>query len=222
MSALGQRILDAIDARTLRERLLLLAAAVAVIVLLTDVLFVSPAQKRLRSDNTQLAAVRAELATLDASIAPLQRQLEQDPDEDTRRRIETLDAEIVTERNRLASAVARFIDPVQMNRVLQTLVSGHQGLELVAVRSVPASPLLSGDGDDAASPSGGAAQVWRRPVEVELSGGYSAMLAYLRALETLPWELRWDVLTVSVENDEAPRFTLRLHTLSLTSEWIGG
>jgi MSHA biogenesis protein MshJ len=222
MSSLYRRILDAIDARRLRERVLLLAASAAVIVLLTDALFISPAQKRLRSDKTQLATVRAEIAALDASIAPMQRQLEHDPDDDTRHRIDTLNASIATERDRLASAVARFIDPVQMNRVLQTLVSGHQGLELLAVRSVPPSLLLSDNAADTGSPRGDTLQVWRRPVEVELSGGYAAMLAYLRALEALPWELRWDALTVSVESDAPPRFTLRLHTLSLTSEWIGG
>lgn len=221
MTTFLKRILGAIDARTLRERVLLLGASVVVIVLLADALFVSPAQKRLHGDKAQLVAAHTEIATLKEAISALESQLQNDPDEDTRRRIDALDRAVVAEQERLASAVARFIDPVQMNRVLQALVTGHEGLELVAVRSATPTLLLEDESTEEA-PQTGSMQVWQRPVEVELAGGYAAMLAYLRALETLPWELRWDRLTVAVEADTPPRFTLRLHTLSLTSEWIGG
>lgn len=221
MNGFYKRILEAIDARTLRERILLLGVSAAVIVLLAEALFVSPAQDRLRSDKLQIETARSEIATLSATISTLERQLAIDPNEDSRERIDALGARVTAERDRLASAVARFIDPVQMNHVLRALVTEHSGLELIALRSVSPTLLMANENNEQTTRDD-TLQVWQRPVEIELSGAYAAMLAYLQALESLPWELRWDQLTVAVEADAPLHFTLRLHTLSLTSEWIGG
>ena len=76
-------------------------------------------------------------------------------------------------------------------------------------------------GTDAARPNEARTQVWKRGVELQLRGDYGALLAYLRAVEQLPWQLNWDLLSVHSERHLEAEFILRLHTLSLEEDWIG-
>ena len=54
-----------------------------------------------------------------------------------------------------------------------------------------------------------------------LEGSYLDCLAYLQAVERLPWHLYWS--RIEFKEDDYPRnaIMLELRTLSLDKEWIG-
>lgn len=220
-------LLRRIDARSLRERAMLLAAALAAVVLLADTLFIEPARRAYAADQNRLSEARTRLAALQHQESDLQGRIAIDPDADLKARLTVLRNELAQADAHLAEAVARFISPAQMSGVLRALVTRTGGLQLEGLRSLPATrigpePALAEDvADSAPAAQPARTQVWKRGVELQLRGDYKALLAYLQALEQLPWLLNWDLLAVSGEGYPGALFTLRLHTLSLEEDWIG-
>ncbi len=225
------KLLAAIDARSLRERVLIMAALIALVVVMADTTFISPARKAQQNDAKRSSQVQLELGQLDQQIAQMQTRGRLDPNVETLARLNAIEQEVVAQRTRLAGAVEQFITPSEMNRVLHALVSSTTGLSLQGLRSLPPES-LSRQPDDAAPAqdesdtnilADGVPTIWRRGAEIELSGDYNALLTYIRAIEAMPWRLNWDSLTIvsDSENGAPQRFVLRLHTLSLSEEWIG-
>lgn len=74
---------------------------------------------------------------------------------------------------------------------------------------------LSADDD----PSG--VTFYRHGLEIEVEGSYAACLAYLNAIEALPWRLYWQVLELDVIDYPQNRIRIEVGTLSLDEGWIG-
>lgn len=239
MKALWLSLLQRIDARSLRERVMLLVVALAAVVALADTLFIDAARRVHSADQARLADAHARLAALQAQEAELRARLAVDPDAGIKTRLGTLRRELNQADARLAAAVARFISATEMSRVLRALVTRTGGLRLEGLRSLPPSPIDTGAiaatkdtpggttrkagkaSTNAARPNDTRTQVWKRSLELQLRGDYGALLAYLRAVEQLPWQLNWDLLSVRSQRYPEAEFTLRLHTLSLEEDWIG-
>lgn len=235
MKALWLSLLQRIDARSLRERVMLLVVALAAVVALADTLFIDAARRAHGTDQARLADAHARLTALQAQEAELQARLAVDPDAGVKARLGALRRELGQADTRLAAAVARFISATEMSRVLRALVTRTGGLRLEGLRSLPPSRIDTGtvaakDAPGSATREGGTGmarpdeartQVWKRGVEMQLRGDYGALLAYLRAAEQLPWQLNWDLLSVRSERYPEAEFILRLHTLSLEEDWIG-
>lgn len=235
MKALWLGLLARIDARSLRERVMLLAVALAAIGLLADTLFIDAARRAYAADQARLAEARTRLASLQVQEGELHARLAVDPDAALKVRLGVLRKEVAQADGRLAAAVARFISATEMSRVLRALVTQTGGLRLEGLRSLPPSRIdtrvdtRTSAGAAAAKDAAEAVeagetsrtQVWKRGVELRLRGDYAALLAYLRAVEQLPWQLNWDLLSVRSETYPEAEFILRLHTLSLEEDWIG-
>ena len=63
--------------------------------------------------------------------------------------------------------------------------------------------------------------MYRHGLQLELEGSYLATLAYLKALQALPWEFYWDEVRLQVDKYPTAKITIVVHTLSLTEGWIG-
>jgi MSHA biogenesis protein MshJ len=59
------------------------------------------------------------------------------------------------------------------------------------------------------------------PVELVIEGRYLDIVAYLRALEGLPWRFYWRVLQLETKTYPLNRVRIELSTVSLDKEWIG-
>jgi MSHA biogenesis protein MshJ len=62
--------------------------------------------------------------------------------------------------------------------------------------------------------------LYRHGVEITLQGGYSDMLDYMAALESMPSQLFWAKAKLEAEDYPRARLTLVLYTLSLDQKWI--
>ncbi len=65
-----------------------------------------------------------------------------------------------------------------------------------------------------------AGMVYRHGVEVTISGSYLDLMAYLNALEALPWHMFWGRVELDAEQYPKVNLTLRLYTLSLDAAWL--
>jgi MSHA biogenesis protein MshJ len=75
----------------------------------------------------------------------------------------------------------------------------------------------AGNSAGAASGSG----PYLHPVELVVEGRYLDVVAYLRALEGLPWRFYWRVLQLETKTYPLNRVRIELSTVSLDKEWIG-
>jgi MSHA biogenesis protein MshJ len=217
-----------IDALTLRERLMVFAAALALSVYALFALGVEPAQRqqrvllaRIQAERTQLVALKGEQqAIVSASAAP--KAAADRKREALLRRIEEVDEAL--------KALHKTLVPAQrVNLLLQEMLKRDARLQLVSLRTIAATPLIAekAKAPAPAVPPGAAAKggfvqnnIYKHGVEITVRGGYEDLYEYLARLEASQWRMFWDRAQLSVENHPRLTLTLTIYTLSLDKAWL--
>ena len=226
MSFWLRNLMDRYEQLSVRERLLVLAALLAVILVIWDGVLMGPSERERKQRGAQVQGLAAEVSGLEQSIEAISAQGVIDPNEATRKDIEKLRKEIPELDAQLAGATSGLIDPREMTRVLEQLLARTSRLQLRALRTLPpaavVAPASTPAADAAAAPvQAGAAQIYKHGLELELTGTYLDILRFLQALESLQWRFFWDRIEFSVEEHPRARVKLTLYTLSLQEGWIG-
>jgi len=226
-----------IDALTLRERVIVFALAVVVLITLVNQALLDPLfreQKRLsqqiQQDQQKIAALRTQIQ------ANLQIQAI-DPDALNRETLRKLTEQMKQMQAELKEMQKGLVSPDKMPELLESILRQNGRLRLVALKTLPSQSLTdAGKAEGSAPNSQGVASgvpaeskdktavpiapVYKHGVEVVVQGGYLDMLAYMAALERLPWQLFWAKAKLdSVEYSKAT-LTLTLYTLSLDKKWL--
>lgn len=211
---------ERIDARTLRERLLIFGMAALVLVTLVTTLALDPAQAKRKLLQQQLTEQQARIAASQAQIQALVVARSTDPDAANRARLEELKNKIAASNVRLASFQQGLVSSDRMAAVLQDLLSRNRALKLVSLRTLPVSTLLDEavKGDVKLADAQGA--IYKHGVEVTVEGSYADLLTYATELEALPWQVFWGGANLSVQAYPVSRLTLTLYTMSLEKTWL--
>ena len=223
-----------------RERLLLIGAAAAVVLMLADALWLGPALTQYRAAQRQqleagmaLGALQAEVRTLAERNAALARQ-QQSELSHWRQRVRDGDSALRRHQDSL-------VGPDRMLELLEQLLARHGQVRVRAMQSLGRSDLLAaqpggppGPARPAAAPTalptGPAApaadappvlpSLYRHGVELVLEGGFSDLLQTLKALESLPQHVLWGSLSLRVEQHPRSVLTLRVYTISRDRHWL--
>jgi MSHA biogenesis protein MshJ len=213
-------LIDRFDQLSLRERVIVLVAALLLIALIWDSTFMAPLDKERKSRMQQIDALRAEISGLDQSIEALVAQGAADPKPSSDATADTLRAEIKDIERRLAGVTSGLIAPKEMSHVLEQVLARASRMRLHGLRTLPPEGVVA-PGSDAAGAAAQSAQIYKHGVELDLSGSYLDTLYFLQALEALPWRFFWDRIEFTVEEYPRGRVKLRLYTLGLEEGWIG-
>ena len=213
----------AFDGRVRRERLLLIGAGVAVIWMLADTVWLSPAFKSWSVSRARHATAVASLQRLNAEI--VQRSNE------TRSAEQQLNNEVAQWRARVAqgdTALRAFgstlVSAPEMVPMLDRLLVQVGGVRLRAMQSLPRTevgapaPAVGAKASAAEARANGA--LYRHGVELTVEASYADVLAYLRAIEAMPQRVLWGSLQLKVEQHPKVVVTLRLYTLSQDRSWL--
>lgn len=198
---------ERIDALSLRERLLVLAALAALLFTAWQTLLMDPLEARRRQADSRLASLRdgggdeADIAA-HALTAALERERA------LRGRLEHLRGEI-------RKASGAVVPPSQMTAVLQEVLSRQRGLTLHSLRKLPPAPVIPAEGDAAPQPP------FMQPLELVVDGDFASISAYLRDLESLPWGLYWRALDIDASGWPRNRARIEIGTLSASTAWMG-
>jgi MSHA biogenesis protein MshJ len=230
-----------IDALTLRERVLLFAAASAVVVLIAYFAGLGPMLAAQSTLRVQIRQQQNNLAGLDGEIEQKVKEYQRDPDARTRERLATVQAESVKLGDSLRAMQKGLVAPERMAPLIDTILRSNGRLQLVSMKTLPVGSLndaAKADTPNAAAPAATPASaalppkadvkvepkpgslLYRHGVEISVRGNYLDMINYMAALESLPTQLFWGGARLEVEEYPAARLTLTLYTLSLDPKWM--
>lgn len=209
------------DAMTVRERMLVLAAALTATGMLWTLAVLDPINARQRALNDEKISLEAALGgTLDA--APDATGLALEREKKLQATLDDYDA-------KLTSTSHGLVPPERMVQVIHDVLDRQRGVRLLSMRNLPLTSLIQPAPPTAAAADQMDVQAdapvetgpYMHPVEIVLEGRYLDVLAYLRALEALPWRFYWKVLELHSDNYPSNVVRIELGTLSMDEEWLG-
>lgn len=223
MKALWLKLSGRIDGMTLRERIAIFLAAVAVVLFVINALVLEPLSARnkaladqIRQQNQMVEAANMEIDVRMAAFGA-------NPDQATLQKLAEMNRKAVLLAGSLRTMQHGLVAPEKMGVLMQQLLRSNGKLKLVSLRTLPVSGLGGKDAKDAkdAKPASGQRDLlYQHGVEVVLQGAYLDMLDYMEALEGLPQQLFWGRAQLDARSYPASTLTLTLYTLSLDEKWM--
>lgn len=210
------------DAMTMRERGLISAAALALLLILWNTLLMKPLnarQQALQNEQDEISTSMASTATaMESAMEPTNTAMAQ---------LQSAKSELSQVDNQLATTIAGMISPQHMASVIQDVLRQQHGLTLVSLHNQPVMPLITSP--DPQTPTADAANPipsvktgpYVHPLEVVVDGNYADIVAYLKALETMKWHVYWNRLELQTKHYPDNRVQIEMSTLSLDDTWLG-
>ena len=248
MKARLQALANRINARTLRERIMLFAAAAAAIVFLLFALYLNPLLAKRAALRAQVAQQRDNIVGIDGEISGTLQAFALDPNAAANARLAALNAETAQLSASLRAMQKGLVAPERITPLLESILKANGRLQLVSMKTMPPSPFSDGafplkprtatpgmatlapmaasvvPASPAPAPVPAPATpsdlLYRHGVELTVRGNYLDMVNYLDALEALPTQLFWGRAALEVEEYPNARLTLTVYTLSLDKKWM--
>ena len=235
-----KELLARIDSLSIRERGIILLAALCLMYYAWIQLFMQPLSVRERNLGYAIQQRKADEITLNADIQTIIARSRLDPNQESREKVEALHAELAAIENRVRHTTEHLVAPDRMAGVLRTILNQTGGLNLLELRGTGAESLVGDTGKEAkaGSPpkSTGKAEpakpdvavhgsvlnsAYRHGLVIKFSGDYMSTLKYIRKLEGLSWGFFWDSLDFEVKEYPDATASITVYTLSLDRNWIG-
>lgn len=220
VNALGGQLSRARDRYgefSLRERLLVLAALMALSWMLWSLLLATPLSLEQSTLLRERQVFEQRIAAALALRDELEAQLADNPSERLAGERASLERRLAALEEQLAAVLGSFVPPQAMADLLEDVLAGRPELELLRLEKLPVETLETAADDAEAAPPA----LYRHPLRLELAGAYLDVLAYLQALEALPWQLGWRRLDYAVDDYPRARVVLEVETLSEQRSWLG-
>jgi MSHA biogenesis protein MshJ len=210
-------VIERLDALTLRERVIIFGAGVALVYIAWQWLLMDPLAARTKVAERHLADARQHMSMMDqigaaSSLNPAMAAVARN--RALTERLAALDAE-------LSSVAQGYVAPERMTELLKQLLAEQHGLKLVSLANltveslshplgaVPDAPLAADDRGP-----------FLHPVEMVVEGDYGSVVAYLRALEALPWRIHWQQVELTAGDYPVNRVRIVIGALSLSRYWM--
>jgi len=236
------QIIARLDALTLKERVLIATSVLLSVALGWHALLLEPLDVRKRALVAEIATGADALQRMEAVSNELIAGAHVDPDASTRQLIAARDLELHALAASVEAKVGRVVPPAQMAQVLETVLSRFRELEFLGLEGLGVEPLvepvevaaetqpdLAPTADRPGAPrelivaaaGTGPRTAYRHGIRIRFAGSYLATIAYLQALEAMPWGFFWD--RVELETRDFPRVegSIVVYTVSLEEGWIG-
>ena len=197
------------DKMSLRERALVCLAVLGAVVGLWDTMLMQP----LRNERN---ALTQELTSFNETVSASQTAAEADPRRAAMVRAGELQTQTHAVDEQLASTAAGFVPAQRMVEVVHDVLSQQRGLKLISLRNLPVASLVPPAENEVLGTA-----PYVHPIEVVIEGEYGEVLAYLEALEALPWRFRWKLLDLTTKQYPVNRVRIELSTLSMDKTWLG-
>ncbi len=220
-----QKLAARFDALAVRERALILVAAVVGTALVYDTLATRPLELRAKRLMQQIAETRQNIKLAANTLGS--QEAVADPDTVKRSYRDALRKQLAEIDQSMLGLQRGLVPPEKMAKLLEEMLGRSGGLQLVSLRTLPVQRVDTQDA--AAKPADKGAKtgprepertIYQHGVEVTLQGSYPELLEYLAQLEKLSWQMFWGRINVDTEQYPRLRVTLIVQTLSLNKAWL--
>ena len=206
-----------LDALSLRERVLVFGAGVAILYVAWQSLLMEPLTARAKVAEQHLADARRQMTMsdeIDAAAA-------HDPAVQAALRNRSLATRLAELDSALNSVAQGYVAPERMTELLRTLLGKQQGLTLVSLANMPVESLSPPPASKAAAAIAPDDRgPFLHPVEMVVEGDYGSVVSYLRALEAMPWRIHWQRVELSAGDYPVNRVRIVIGALSLSRYWM--
>lgn len=222
-----QNLMEQIDSRVLRERVLIFFTVLAVIFLFWQLVLQSRIDQTTKTLEAEQAQLTTEQQMLDSKIATLTLQMASDPAIAKRKNISDLQANVAQVEARLAGLSQGLISAELLPNVLQDVLARTTSVQLLQVRTFPASelqlesPLLNARANTTSDTSASGTGVYKHSVMIRVSGTYAELVKLLQDIESLQWKFYWDSLNYTVKQYPNAEIDIQVFTLSSEEGLLG-
>ncbi len=236
MKQYWQKLAARIDARNMRERVMIFAAAAIVLLSLVNNLLLDPLFSKQNQLSQKLKQDQAQLAALQSAIQQKISSKQTDPDVSNRSRLAQLKLQSAQMNEQLREMQKGLVSPDKMSSLLEDILRRNGRLRLISLKTMSPSSLNpvsppevknTTEKSDAApmpkdqtDPNAADGAVYKHGVEIVVEGGYLDILNYMAELETMPWQLYWGKAKLQVGEYPQATLSLTLFTLSLDKKWL--
>ncbi len=219
-----EKLAKKIDDLSLRERTIIFIAAAFLLVTLINAIFLDPLLAEQKRLSLQVVQQQEKMKEIQANLAALVQAKNNDAHSPVREQITKLQQQLNEGEAYLKDRRDKLVPPEKMGELLQNVLSKDGRLQMVALETLPATPLIEVSPAKqevaTAKPAVPERQIYKHGVKITVRGSYADMLQYLAALEKLPTQMFWGAARMSVSRYPAVELTLTLYTLSLDSTWL--
>lgn len=225
-----------IDARTERERGLLFAVVLSVLLLLSMQFVISPLLKQQTAINQKIQQNSTLMETLTKELSHLQNTQHADVNAGIKLQLAEHKKMLAVRDEKLLRFQKSLVASDKIDLLLESILKKNQHLRLVSLKSFPVADVMNGETkleQVLASPASSSAAsseqklvqapqrgLFKHEVEIVVEGNYLDMLAYLKNLEAMPERLYWSRSNLQVLEYPKSRLSLRVFTLSLERKWL--
>ncbi|MFK5914177.1 MAG: hypothetical protein QM484_07365 [Woeseiaceae bacterium] len=205
-----------------RERISVLLLTIVAIGIIFLELIITPVMNKSEIVANQVISLQTQTKQLEAQVIILKSKKNRDPDFEEKQKIKLLDEQLENINAQLKEKMHGLIEPKQMAKVLELVLTQNTDLTLQRVESLGAVPLqaemVTKDNEKSVNKNLG---IYRHGLKIEFTGSYLSTLKYLKALDKLPWNFYWDILELNVDKYPTSNIVITVHTLSFHEGWIG-
>jgi MSHA biogenesis protein MshJ len=215
------KIVAKVDGMSLRERVLIFAAAAFLVVSLIDSFFLNPLLVQQKKLSAQVIQQQEKMKEVQAQLGALLQAKQADASSPQRERIRQLRQQIADGDTYLKERRDKLVPPEKMAALLEQVLNRNGRLQLVAMNTLPVTPFIEQSAEaTAARADGQERQMYKHGVQITLRGSYADLTQYLTALEQLPTRMFWGMAKMNVVQHPTVELTLTLYTLSLDKTWL--
>jgi MSHA biogenesis protein MshJ len=242
MKQMWQRLAHRVDSRNIRERGLLFAVLVIIVIAVTNGLVFKSMIAQQHQLERQMQEDRKVVQTIQTEIEKMVTPASVDPDAENRAKLAKLKADADAADDAVRNLQQGLVSPDQIGKILENILE-HQGkLKLISLKKLPLESLAASSSStppsgpataapeskvadrtpnkSTMSPGGPADSIYKHGVEITVRGQYFDILEYLIALEKMPNQVFWANAKLQVKEYPNATLTLDLFTLSLEKKWL--
>lgn len=220
-----ENISSRVDAMSLRERAMIFAAVAFLLVSLVNTFLLDPMLLKQKNLSNQVVQQQEKMKEIQAQIDAIQQARSTQGSSPQHQQIKRLKQELAEGETYLKGNRENLVQPEKMADLLRQVLSKNANLQLLALQTLPVTPLLEKENaqpDTVAAAKAVASenQIFKHGVEMTVRGNYLDLLQYLNSLERLPTQMFWGKVKMDVVQYPAAELTLTLYTLSLDKIWL--
>ncbi|MEN0035813.1 MAG: MSHA biogenesis protein MshJ [Cellvibrio sp.] len=225
MSSAIAKLMEQIDSRVLRERVLIFITALALVYMVWSLLVQSGFDSERARQQTEETSLNQEQSELVAKISTLTTALQSDPAITKAQEVSKLNASISEVETKLAGLSQGLISAAQLPKALEEVLQRTKSVRLLQVRTLAATELQLATAKTEASvgsePSAGSPGVYKHGVLIRVAGSYAQLIQLMTEIEALQYKFYWESLDYTVKQYPGAEIDIRVFTLSSEEGLLG-